>query len=112
MKIIVTYRSIDGFRQTRSFKTLTGARKFAVEMVGATPEIACGYAMAGDSVGKITATGCALSELFPTEGSAPVEEIAPARRSFLGVSNWTDADPLEAIFGEFIRQEAGLPAGM
>lgn len=62
MKVI--YRSIDGYRVARSFKTLKGARAFAHKWVGETPEIGSSYAISGDGVGKVTLEGCTFAEVF------------------------------------------------
>lgn len=65
--IRVKYSTLDRFTQTRSFKTLAGARKFAQKYVGAKPEISdtFGYAVSGDGMGKIIAQGCSIHDLFP-----------------------------------------------
>ena len=63
--ITVRYRSLDGYSQTRRFKTLAGARKFATKWVGAHPEIGSSYAICGDGIGRITVEGALLSDLFP-----------------------------------------------
>jgi hypothetical protein len=64
--IKITYQSIDGLRDTRSFKTIEGARKFAQRGVGEHPELGRGYAVSGDGIGKVTvASGCELGDLFP-----------------------------------------------
>lgn len=63
--IIVYYSSIDGCRETRKYKTLEGARRFAQEMIGRTPEMGSYYAVSGDGVGKIEVKGVLLRELFP-----------------------------------------------
>jgi len=63
--IKVSYRSVDRYSKTRSFKTLEGAQKFAQEWVGKTPELGTGYAVSGDGIGKVTVDGATLTELFP-----------------------------------------------
>ena len=63
--IVVYYSSIDGCRETRKYKTLEGARRFAQEMIGRTPEMGSYYAVSGDGVGKIEVKGISLHELFP-----------------------------------------------
>lgn len=68
VQITVRYRSIDRFSETRSFKTLKGARKYVVRRVGEHPEIGCGYAASGDGVGVLRVEGCLLSDLFPEAG--------------------------------------------
>jgi len=67
MQIKVRYSSIDRFGQSRTFKTLKGARRFAHKWIGEHPEIATfhHYAVSYDGIGKITVTGCTLAELFP-----------------------------------------------
>lgn len=67
-KIRVTYQSVDGYRQTRTFKTLAGARRFAQTWIGPTPDIGWGYAISADGIGKITVDGCGLEELFRAGG--------------------------------------------
>lgn len=64
--IRVTYRTIDRFSKSRSFKTIAGARAFAGRCVGKTPEVSSGfnYAVSYDGVGKITAN-IPVRELFP-----------------------------------------------
>lgn len=62
--IKLRYSSVDGYRKSASFKTVKGARKFAQHWVGKHPEIGSTYAVSGDGVGKITAEGIALAELF------------------------------------------------
>jgi len=66
--IKVHYTSIDRFSQTRSFKTLEGARRYAERYVGPHPEVSYWYAVSPDGVGKVTVTGDAtVHDLFPTE---------------------------------------------
>lgn len=78
--IKVRYSSVDGYRVSRSFKTLKGARAFAQKWVGKNPEIGSSYAVSGDGIGKIEAYGSAgklsinsqdivLAELFGDEAS-------------------------------------------
>lgn len=65
MSITVRYSSIDGFSKTRKFKTIEGARKFAVRYVGEHPDHGGGnYAVSFDGVGKVTVQGCTLAALF------------------------------------------------
>lgn len=54
MIIKVRYASIDGYKQTKSYSTLAGARAFAQHWVGQNPEMGSSYAVSGDGVGKIT----------------------------------------------------------
>jgi hypothetical protein len=64
MIIKVKYSSVDGYNKVRSFKTLTGARKFAQEWVGKNPDLGSYYAVSDDGVGKITVNGVPLKALF------------------------------------------------
>ena len=64
--IRVTFASADGFRETRLFKTLHGARRFAQRAVGETPELGRHYAVSADGIATIAASsGCTLLDLFP-----------------------------------------------
>jgi hypothetical protein len=63
--IKVTYRSIDRFSKTATFKTLKGAQRFAQKWVGETPDVGRFYAVSFDGIGKITCDGCLLVDLFP-----------------------------------------------
>jgi hypothetical protein len=65
--IIVYYTSVDGCRKTEVCKDLQHAREWAHYWVGEHPEMGSRYAISGDGVGKITCSGCKLSELFPEE---------------------------------------------
>ena len=65
--ITVRYYSIDGYRKTRQYKTLNGARKFAQAYVGANPTMGMSYAVSDDGIGKITVTGTSLEALFGKE---------------------------------------------
>jgi hypothetical protein len=51
--IKVRYSSIDRYRETRSFSTLKGARRFAQKWIGENPEMGSTYAVSGDGIGKI-----------------------------------------------------------
>lgn len=62
--ITVTYSSVDGHTDTRKFKTLAGAQRFAAHMVGETPEMGRTYAASCDGIGKVTVQGATLAELF------------------------------------------------
>jgi hypothetical protein len=62
----VVYSSIDRVRIARQFKTLAPAMRFAHKWVGQHPDLAGDrYAISNDGVGKITAEGVTLRELFP-----------------------------------------------
>ena len=63
--ITITYRSIDGAKKARTYKTLAGAQRFAHKWVGSTPTLGSWYAVSWDGIGRISAEGCTLQELFP-----------------------------------------------
>jgi hypothetical protein len=65
--ITVRYRSLDQFSESRKFKTLAGARRYAHRRIGEHPEIGSRYAVSGDGIGRITCEGCTLAELFPEQ---------------------------------------------
>lgn len=67
----VQYSSIDRYRETRTFKTLAGARAYAVKWVGANPDTCGSYAVSDDGVGKVEVTGATLAELFADPQAAP-----------------------------------------
>lgn len=62
--ITVRYSSRDGVTKTRSFKTLTGASRFAKKWVGETVDIGPDYAVSLDGLGVVRVAGCTLQELF------------------------------------------------
>ena len=70
MVIKVRYSSIDHYKETKSFSTLSGARRFAQKWVGRNPELGSTYAVSGDGIGKITLE-CISFEPIGTE--APVK---------------------------------------
>lgn len=76
--IVVTYSAVDGARKVKTCKTLTVAQTFAATMVGETPDIGRSYAMSWDGVGKVSVTGCTLSDLFPTETPEATAPVIPA----------------------------------
>lgn len=121
-KIKVRYSAIDGFRKARSFETVEGARRFAVERVGEHPEIGSSYAISGDGIGKITVQGISLAALFgepelvtespPCQWAPapePVDEIAegtygvveswPVHHAFTDAIIGTDSGPVEIVAG-------------
>ena len=64
MNIKITRSACDGVRDTRTFKTIQGARAFAVKYVGEHPEMGGDYAVNGDGVATIRVQGATLKELF------------------------------------------------
>lgn len=67
----ITYTSLDGVRKSRSFKSLAGARKFAVDMVGPQDVEGGYYAVSSDGVGKVTWSGVTRAQLFGAPAAAP-----------------------------------------
>ena len=63
--IKIRYDAVDGFKATRQFKTIEGARRYAHERVGEHPEISSRYAVSQDGVGTIYVSGATLEDLFP-----------------------------------------------
>lgn len=63
--IKVSTRSCDGCRKSRTFKTLTGAQRFAHHWVGETPDVGSSYAVANDGILILYVSGTTLKELFP-----------------------------------------------
>ena len=66
--ITLRYIAIDGYRQTRRFKTLAGACKYAHERMGTHPNLGAWYAVTDDGVGTLYADGVTLEALFPPAG--------------------------------------------
>lgn len=65
--IKITYRACDGFKETKKFKTMPGARKYAIGRVGDNPERGIGYAVSEDGIGTLEVMGCSLADLFCKE---------------------------------------------
>lgn len=63
--IKITLRAIDGWRYSRTYKTIAGARKKAHNHIGKHPEIGMGYAVSFDGVVTCRVEGATLEELFP-----------------------------------------------
>jgi|GEM_PF-6925645 len=64
MEIKIRYQSVDRFRESRKFKSLAGARRYAQKMVGKFPEMGFAYAVSQDGIGTLHAEGCRLEDLF------------------------------------------------
>jgi hypothetical protein len=80
MQIVVSYRAVDGYRAKRKYKSLAGARKYAVERVGPNPDFGSHYAVSDDGVGVIEVDGCSLKELFGIEPE--IDWQAEANRAY------------------------------
>jgi hypothetical protein len=73
--IWVHFLGADGSQQTRKYKRLPAARRYAAEKAGDRPQIAKGYAISRDGVGQVAINpngsgrlaceGISLDELFP-----------------------------------------------
>ena len=75
MTITVRYAAADGYRVSRKFTSIAGARKFAARYIGNNPDTCGSYAVSDDGVGTVRVQGCTLAELFgqPEPRSAKVE---------------------------------------
>jgi hypothetical protein len=63
--IKIRYSAVDGFSKRKSFKSLKGARKYAIGMLGKYPSFGSYYAVSDDGVGKIEVIeGVKLRDLF------------------------------------------------
>ena len=83
--IKLRYSAVDGFSKLKTFKSLKGARKYAIEMLGKYPSFGSYYAVSDDGVGKITVIdGVGLRELFGDEPK-PAAPVASAMADELGV---------------------------
>ena len=78
MPIKVSYLACDGYKKTRSFRTLKGARAFAENWVGKSPDFGSFYAVSSDGVGRVTVSGVTLRELFgqPIDEAKILAEVA------------------------------------
>jgi hypothetical protein len=83
MQIVVSYRAVDGYRAKRKYKSLAGARKYAVERVGPNPDFGSHYAVSDDGVGVIEVDGCSLKELFGIEPEIDWQAEAEAAEAAL-----------------------------
>lgn len=62
------FSTIDRYHESRSFKTLEGARAYAHRKVGAHPEYSSfGYVVSSYGDAKLTFSGATFEELFPRE---------------------------------------------
>lgn len=80
--ITVRYSSIDGYSQTRKFKTLSGARRYANKWVGPQDVEGGSYAVSDDGVGKVTWQGTTRRKLFG-DGTPTQWEIEAAQDAAL-----------------------------
>ena len=87
--IKIRYSAVDGFNKLKSFKTLKGARKYAIEMLGKYPSFGSYYAVSDDGVGKIEVIeGVKLRDLFGDEGGDELKMMS-------------DDEAMEAAFEAF-----------
>jgi hypothetical protein len=66
-QIKITFRSCDGGRWSKRFKSRKGAIKAITHQLGDNPEIGCGgaYAVSFDGIVTCRSEGVTLRELFP-----------------------------------------------
>ena len=69
-EIKVRYSSVDGYRESRKFKSAAGAGKYARKLVGDHPDIGSHYAVSSDGIGKVEIEGASFAELFPSREKA------------------------------------------
>ena len=63
--IKIRLSAIDGSRETRTFKTLTGAQRYAARHIDANGEFGPGYAVSSDGIVTIRVIGATLHEILP-----------------------------------------------
>lgn len=63
--ITVYFVTSDGYRETRKFKSLFAARKYAQSKIGEAPDNAGHYAVSEYGDAKILAHNASMNELFP-----------------------------------------------
>lgn len=82
--IRIRYSTIDHFSETRTFKTLKGARRYAKRRMGTMFDIGSGYAVDMFGTGKITVSGTDLYTLLdvtpPDPEPSPVSPFIPTKR--------------------------------
>jgi len=64
-EVRVLVRTVDHHSETRRFKTLAGARRFAHKWVGEAPDLGLWYAVSFDGMVTVTVYGATLAEVFP-----------------------------------------------
>ncbi len=65
MDIKIRTRAVDGGGESRTFKTLEGARKYASKVLGPNFDVGMGYAVSGSGTLTLRVAGANLSDLFP-----------------------------------------------
>lgn len=96
--IKIRYRASDGYSKVKTFKTLKGARKYCIDMLGKFPEIGRGYAVSGDGVGTIillSGSHVELKDLFGNDVERLAKEIIEKTDCLRGVSFELDPDYYE-----------------
>ena len=63
--IMITYSTIDHFRERWGFPNIAAAQAYAFHWIGPHPSCGRNYAISDDGVGKIQVSGATLQELFP-----------------------------------------------
>jgi len=62
--IRTSYRTVDRYYESRRFKTLAGARKYARKRMGENCDYGMSYAVDMYGTGRLRVTGATLTELF------------------------------------------------
>lgn len=73
MNIRIRVSTLDGLNETKRFKSLADARKFAKRYVGKSPELGANYAVSQHGDAKVEVQGIALEKLFAESGKTPTE---------------------------------------
>jgi len=103
--IKIRYSAVDGFSKRKSFKSLKGARKYAIEMLGKYPSFGSYYAVSDDGVGKIEViSGVKLRDLFGDEGGNPdpvIDELEAAYEEELRAEEAREREQIKAEAAEY-----------
>jgi hypothetical protein len=104
-KITLTVRTVDHWRETRHYKTLKGARKFAHRVVGPHPDLGGGYVVSfyGDTV--LVFDGASYNELFPAPVDPPRYDAGPLTEE----EEAQHAVEYDAYDAAFAKLEASYP---
>jgi len=76
MLIKTSYRTCDHFSESRSFKTVKGARAYARRRLGPCPEIGTTYAVSSCGTATLKVTGVTIKAIFPNADVFEFEEFA------------------------------------
>jgi len=86
--IKLRFRTLDGIRKTKTFKTVAGARKAAHDWVGKDADVGIGYAVSTDGVVTVSVDGATLDDIF---GEPKVAEKKDEPRKFVAKRSGPDS---------------------